>query len=275
MGLSRGLKIALNVGAWSIIAAYAIFAANYCSQKKGDIVCKGIRVEIGDSASLGFVTPQIVRNMLVNAGVKITGQPLSQIDILGIEREVASRGYVKTCKVYTSIDGYLNIEIRQRRPKMSIRSQNGYNIYISEDNYVLPVQNYFFVDVPIVTGVVELPTGRDFAGPLPQADRIEKKYAENYKFLFNLINFVEFLEKDSFWSSQIVQINIVQGTDVELIPRVGDCIVHLGSLDNYERKLEKLMKFYKKGLAYEGWNKYSYLDIKYDNQIVCKNSGTD
>ena len=35
-------------------------------------------------------------------------------------------------------------------------------------------------------------------------------------------------------------------------------------------KLSRLEKFYRYGLSQAGWNKYSYIDIEFDNQIVCK-----
>jgi cell division protein ftsQ len=34
--------------------------------------------------------------------------------------------------------------------------------------------------------------------------------------------------------------------------------------------LSRLEKFYRYGLSQAGWNKYSYIDIEFDNQIICK-----
>ena len=35
-------------------------------------------------------------------------------------------------------------------------------------------------------------------------------------------------------------------------------------------KMHRLEMFYKYGLSQAGWNKYSYIDIEFDNQIMCK-----
>lgn len=35
-------------------------------------------------------------------------------------------------------------------------------------------------------------------------------------------------------------------------------------------KMTRLSKFYKYGLSTVGWNKYSYIDIEFDNQIICR-----
>jgi len=37
-----------------------------------------------------------------------------------------------------------------------------------------------------------------------------------------------------------------------------------------DHKLTRLMKFYRYGLPKAGWNKYSYVNLEFDNQIVCK-----
>ena len=117
----------------------------------------------------------------------------------------------------------------------------------------------------------------------------EKKSYQSYLFLTKLANFVRFIERDDFWSAQIVQINVPGGgsgvnpegygadragrwkePELELVPRAGDHIVTLGALDGTEReKLEKLRLFYLDGLRHEGWDKFGRIDIKYKNQIVC------
>jgi cell division protein FtsQ len=42
-----------------------------------------------------------------------------------------------------------------------------------------------------------------------------------------------------------------------------------GTGDDIEIKFEKLMLFYKEGLSRVGWDKYSTINLKYKNQIVC------
>ena len=54
------------------------------------------------------------------------------------------------------------------------------------------------------------------------------------------------------------------------VPRVGDNIVYLGRPDGLRRKLDRLRKFYKYGLSRVGWDRYSYISVEFDNQIICK-----
>lgn len=86
------------------------------------------------------------------------------------------------------------------------------------------------------------------------------------------------------WRNQIEQINVRFDRGIELVPRVGNHVVYIGKLpeSNYpdERekevtdfvnmKMDRLEKFYKYGLSQVGWNKYSYINLEFDNQIICK-----
>ena len=102
----------------------------------------------------------------------------------------------------------------------------------------------------------------------------QKKSAKKYLYLYKLLNFVEFVEGDDFWHSQIVQINVTTPKgyttpQIEIVPRVGKHIVCLGDIDKGEEQLDKLLLFYREALAWEGWDGYNYIDLRYNDQIVC------
>ena len=78
--------------------------------------------------------------------------------------------------------------------------------------------------------------------------------------------------------------NMLRDYTVELVPRVGNHIIHLGKLPESSqrqqrkqlvteftnKKMDRLEKFYRYGLSQAGWNKYSYINLEFDNQIICK-----
>ena len=78
-----------------------------------------------------------------------------------------------------------------------------------------------------------------------------------------------FLHNNKFWDAQIEQIHVLPDRNIELVPRVGDHLVYLGKLDDFEDKLARLKEFYKKGLNKVGWNKYSRINLEFSNQIIC------
>lgn len=102
----------------------------------------------------------------------------------------------------------------------------------------------------------------------------QKKLTENYEDFAKLLTFVESVESDAFWRSEVVQI-IARTTpggalEVDLVPRSGRHIVRFGRIEEPRRKFGKLLRFYEGGLSRIGWDEYRTIDIRYDDQVVCR-----
>ena len=89
-----------------------------------------------------------------------------------------------------------------------------------------------------------------------------------------IYDFVSYVEKDTFWNAQIEQIYIRDDLKVELIPRVGNATIILGTFDGFEDKLKSLRELYMQAFSVVGWNRYEKIDLQYNGQIVCTRSGT-
>ena len=108
---------------------------------------------------------------------------------------------------------------------------------------------------------------------------ISKWYAQKYISILS-----KALMANELWRNQIEQINVLPNRGIELVPRVGDHIIYLGNLPEtsavekreqkiqefVNKKMTRLENFYKYGLSQAGWNKYSYINLEFDNQIICK-----
>ncbi len=108
-----------------------------------------------------------------------------------------------------------------------------------------------------------------------QAQRlVQKKLEKSYEDFLKLLTFVEHLEEDAFWRSEVVE--LIASTspsgalELALIPRSGRFTVRFGRIEQVEEKLEKLLRFYRRGLAVEGWDRYSEIDIRFAGQVVCR-----
>ncbi len=105
-------------------------------------------------------------------------------------------------------------------------------------------------------------------------DAKQKKLDKKYQDFINLITFVDVVENDKFWSSEIVQIVASESTNgdlrLELIPRSGDHTIIFGRLTDIETKLSNAKTFYKRVLASQGWQEFKSINVEYKNQIVCK-----
>ncbi len=101
----------------------------------------------------------------------------------------------------------------------------------------------------------------------------QKKLMKRYEDLVKLINFVKYIEEESFWRAEIVQIiasTMSNGElQLELIPRSGSHRIRFGTADRVEEKFEQLSSFYNRGLTNIGWEEFKTISVQYNGQIVC------
>ncbi len=108
-----------------------------------------------------------------------------------------------------------------------------------------------------------------------QAERdAQKKLEKNYEDFINLLTFVEWVEHDDFWRSEVVQ--VVARTahsgalEVDLVPRSGRHTIRFGRLEDIEEKFAKLRRLYDGVFMTEGWERFGEVDLRYGGQVVCR-----
>jgi cell division protein FtsQ len=163
-----------------------------------------------------------------------------------MEETLQKSPFVEKAECYKTLSGHVCINIKQRIPVIRIMADNGDNYYLDNHGNIMPEAGYA-TDILIATG------------------HISKKYAQNV-----LSKIANHIVSNTFWKNQTVQLNVLTNGTLEMVPRVGDHIVFLGSPTHIDSKLERLRKFYIYGLNKTGWNKYSYINVEFNNQIICK-----
>jgi len=210
-----------------------------------DIVCKKVEVEVAGVSGQNYLSDNDVFALMKNQKVYPVGKKLSEISSAEIEEKLESDKLIKRAECFKTVGGDVKVKVYQRFPVLRIFSQNG-SYYVDNEREIMPVPNNFAAYVPIAGG------------------NINKEYAQN-----QLYDFVEYLQKDKFWDSQITQIYVAPNQDVFLTPAVGNQQIILGKIEDYKENLDKLRVFYEKGLNKIGWNRYSIINLKYKNQVVC------
>jgi cell division protein FtsQ len=74
---------------------------------------------------------------------------------------------------------------------------------------------------------------------------------------------------DTFIWAQLEQLNVLPDGDIEFIPAIGPGRIMLGDASQIEDKFKRLKLFYDRAIPKAGWNAYSALNLKYNNQIIC------
>ncbi len=225
-----------------LLAAYVIVAAVAFSDKPADQVCGGIRLAIVDSAEVAYMTTKDVQVML--ADLTPTGSPIDEVSCRAIEKVLDASPLIRKSECYKTIDGYIAISVECRRPILRIMADGGDSYYLDEEGEIIERISKA-VYLPVATG------------------RITREFAKE-----ELLALAQYLHTDELWNAQIEQIHVTANQEIELIPRVGNHVIVLGRPGNYAQKFDKLQTFYKKALDQVGWDRYSRINIDYNNQVV-------
>ena len=230
-----------------IIAAYLVMAVT--SFNKPDMAatrCTEVKTDIEANIVDGFLTADEINKLLRQEKVYPLSKPMSEINPRQIEEALQKSPFVEKAECYKTQSGHVCIQVRQRVPVVRVMSVNGENYYIDSHANVMP-ENRYVNDLIVATGY------------------ISRQYAQKY-----LSRVANYIMQDKFWQNQIVQINVLDNWTMELVPRVGNHIIFIGAPLDVEKKLDRMRKFYLYGLNKAGWNKYSYINVEFDNQIICK-----
>lgn len=209
-------------------------------------VCSHVEIEITDSEVAGFLNANEIKKILKNKKLYPLGKPITSIDCRQIEETLMTSPFVDRAQCYTTQNGHIIISLTQRMPIVRVMADNGDNYYLDSNGGVMKNQKYT-TDIIIATG------------------NISKKYAQS-----SLSKVADFIIHNKLWNNQIVQINVLDNGTIELVPRVGEHIINIGNATNIPQKFDRLEKFYRYGLSKAGWNKYKYISVEFNNQIVCK-----
>ena len=238
------LMVACNVavGIYLVLAVTAFNDPDEAMAKE----CTEVKIDIEKESMEGFLNPGEVKKLLTQHKLYPLSQPMSTISPRKMEETLQKSPFVEKAECYKTLSGHVCINIKQRIPVIRIMADNGDNYYLDNHGNIMPESGYA-TDILIATG------------------NISKKYAQRV-----LSKIANHIVSNSFWRNQTVQLNILANGTLEMVPRVGEHIVYLGSPANINNKLERLRKFYIYGLNKAGWNKYNYINVEFNNQIICK-----
>lgn len=259
--MNSRLKKAVYIILDTVIAVYMVLAvSSFDKPGVAATSCQKVNINIADEATSGFIDTREVQTRLKASRLYPLDKPMMCVSARSIESMLKQSPFVKTAQCYKTQDGEVYINITQRLPVVRIKANNGDDYYIDDKDSIMP-NSHYTSDLIIATG------------------SITRHFAISYITLL-----VKRIMESDLWKNQIEQINVLPDLGIEIIPRVGDHVVLLGYLpetrmrsarpklvnDFVDRKLTRLEKFYRYGLSQAGWNKYSYIDLEFDNQIICR-----
>lgn len=245
----------------TLLVVYFLLAITaFNNPDESEKTCRVVTINIADKNTNGFLDVKEIKKMLQKQEKWPYLQRMDDINPRDIEEMLMSSPFINTAECYKSKDSLVHIEVTQRLPVIRIKEDNGGDYYLDVNGGVVPNASYNS-DLIIATG------------------KFSKKFA-----MTSLAMLAQIITDNKFWNAQIEQINVLSNEGIELIPRVGEHIVYIGQLphsadkeeqkalleDYVNNRLQRLDKFYRYGLKKIGWNKYGYINLEFENQIICK-----
>ncbi|WP_233702516.1 cell division protein FtsQ/DivIB [Hyunsoonleella flava] len=190
-----------------------------------------------------FITHEAVSKLLIQNQGGLKNKPKETLDLNTLEKTLNSNPMIKSAEVYVAVNGTLNAEIEQKRPVARVSTNASY--YIDDEGKYMPLSSNYTARVPLVTGYVE---------------------KNNLKNVFEIAKKVE---ADAFLKQHVVEIHQSVNGAIALKLRQCKFTVNLGSLKLLDKKINNLKAFYKKSLKEKTLDKYSKVNLQFDNQVVC------
>lgn len=248
-----------------LLVAYIIATGIFVAGKYDDLRCKNVNIEIDNSYS--FVSQDIISQILLEGGIIIDSTvKVSDINFAEIERLVDQNIYVGETQAYSDFSGNVFLKITQREPILRVITADSASFYLDKDMKVMPTCDYYTADVMLLSGNIK-------SQCFYSCDSVDNYMVNTNKkslYIDDICKFVNYLQSEELWRNQVTQIYINMSNEVELVPRVGNHIIILGGLVDYEQKLNKLEAMYHEGFEITDWNAYSTINLKYKDQVICK-----
>jgi cell division protein FtsQ len=235
-----------------LLMAFLIVTLAFTSNESKHVDCGNIEVKFDENDLIKLDEIEITR-LAKLADEQLIGKNLGTINAELIEKEVEKNQAILNAEVYkvvvkdsTSYTGILGIKVKHREPAVRIISSSA-NFYLDKTGAKIPTSANYAANVLVATGY------------------FSEKFAKE-----QLLPFVLYLNDDEFWKAQAEQIHVEQGGKIVLIPQIGDHLIELGQLDDFQLKLRNMKEFYHQVMANDNWNKYEKINVEYNNQVIAK-----
>lgn len=201
------------------------------------------------------------------------GQSREELSPEKIEDYITQISQVKSVEVFYSLSGKWTIEVDTRNPIARIFNKYDESYYLDDEGNTFKKARKHVARVLVFTGDIY-----DRERSVPVTEIINNDSLISIRKLDDIYRISNYVCNDPLFRSLIGQVHLKKNGDFVLVPLVGDQKIVFGSAHSekeVEGKFQKLRIFYEEAIPYEGWNTYTEISLKYDDQIVCKKKETD
>lgn len=248
----------------AIVGAGGLMAMlGFVGKKQNGTQCWKLEIQVEAPDGRKFIDEQMIAALADSATAQIVGLPVSQVDIQSIHRVVAANSSVSEAHVYTTVDGRCVIHVKQRAPIARIFNALGESYYLDKDGFTMALSDLAVAKLPVFTGEIydglrKESVAIDFPDSLAWGTYLDEIY-----------QFTQVVAQDTFWRAQVEHVHVTTTGDFEIIPRIGNQRVNVGSVADLPKKLKKLRAFYEHTVSTTDLDQYGVIQAQYDGQVVC------
>ncbi|MGB0933255.1 MAG: cell division protein FtsQ/DivIB [Lishizhenia sp.] len=261
------MKKSLQIVIWVIFGILVITLLYLANQKWRISIANTPEIEITEEDGMSFLTESELLLKLERAKLWNENIQFDRLKISDIEKFIGDLNEVETVEVYATLGNQWSIKIKTRRPIVRILPTHNSGFYMDDKGTFMSVSKYP-AEVLVATGLDDLNIN-----DLNYQELINNDSLITIKNTDDLYRISRYVCNDSFFNAQLTQIHFDKEDGFILIPRIGNHKIIFGmgnSEENVKEKFEKLKLFYEEIIPYEGWDKYTTIDLRFDKQIVGK-----
>jgi len=168
------------------------------------------------------------------------------VDINHLESIVNSNGFIKNSEAYVSIEGDLIIKVEQRNPIGRIISEDA-TFYIDDESEIMTISKIYSSRVPVIFNYSESSSQKE------------------------IYQMCDLIDSDEFLKKNVTRINFLKNNYITLNFRDHDFDLVIGEYKNIKKKVKNFKAFYHAAIDNESIDKYSKINLQFENQVVCSN----
>ena len=238
--------------AWLLVAGGLMSLLIAANKKKHAQVCTDVIVRIKNPSDKIYIDQVEILDQLETVQGSLINKRIEDIKIATLEEKLRRHQWIRNAELYIDSKNVLHIVVEEREPVARVITRSGHSFYIDESGNKMSLVKSTAVRLPVVT---------NFTSAI--------KWSGKDSIVLNgVLEIIDIMKYDSFWSAQIGQIDVVNGNSLEVIPVIGNHTIRLGEPRDIKDKLHNLFLFYKQVLSKTGFYKYAVVDVQFKGQVL-------
>lgn len=233
----KGIRdiLVLSLMVLCVLGLYAFAGSRHHNKNLSDV-----NISFTDYSN-PIVSLENVNKLLIQKEDTLGKPTVENLDLNRSEMRLDAHPMIRTAEVSVDLNGRLHVLVEPRVP--IARLMGSTDVYLDQDNKIMPLSSEHTVLVPIVTGFKEA-------------------------FQEELHLFLMFLNKDALLQPSITQIGFDKNGNVTLGLRAHDTRVYLGELEGFEWKMENFKAMLAKLEKDKTLDQVEKMDLRFNRQVI-------